>query len=397
MRDVLPVAAGLIRDGAAFALATVVTAEGSSPREVAAAMLVDASGRTFGNVSGGCVDGVVYERCQEALETSEVTLERYGIPADELFDIGLACGGVIEVLVQPVLPGSALAATLALLAERDATGVPTTARMRRRGPHAGALRIDDPAGTDGAGAVDAEPVDGGSVDGGSVDGETVDGGTVDGGSAVADDLVFTFGGAPRLVLVGAIQAAVSLAALGAVLGWKVTVVDPRGVFLTSARFPGAEIVVAHPDRYFADARATGGFDDGTAVCVLSHDAKIDVPALKWALASRAGYVGAMGSRQTHDDRLRRLRDAGVDEAGIARLRSPIGLDLGGVTPAETALSILAEIVADRHGATGARLSALSGPVHARAEGAIGAAQGAMVAAHGSMVTAHAGVGCVRTP
>lgn len=172
-------------------------------------------------------------------------------------------------------------------------------------------------------------------------------------------LVIPLGAAARLIVVGAVEFSVALARLGRVLGFAVTVVDPRDVFASAERFPEAEVVVDWPDRYLAATRV----DARTAICVLSHDARFDVPALRVALASPAGYVGAMGSRRTHDDRLRRLSEARVAASDIARLRSPIGLDLGGRSPDETALSILAEIVALRHGATGRPHSELTGAVH----------------------------------
>ena len=179
---------------------------------------------------------------------------------------------------------------------------------------------------------------------------------------VDEGVIVELAAPPRLILVGAVEFAVALSALAHAAGMRVTIVDARSVFATVERFPGAEVVVDRPGRYL-EAQRLGAHD---AVCVLTHDAKFDVPALRAALAAPVGYVGAMGSRRTHDDRLARLREAGVTDASLSRLRSPIGLDLGGRSPAETALSILAEIVADRHGGSGARLSTQAGPIHAAA-------------------------------
>ncbi|MFS0700334.1 XdhC family protein, partial [Cellulomonas sp. 179-A 4D5 NHS] len=164
---------------------------------------------------------------------------------------------------------------------------------------------------------------------------------------------------PRLVLVGAMDFSVALAAAGRVLGYRVTVCDPRPLFATPERFPGVELVLAWPTTYL---RATT-LDQRTAVCVLSHDARFDTEAVALALASPAGYVGAMGSRRTHERRVAELRMRGVGEDAIARLRSPIGLDVGASTPQETAVAILAEVLAVRSGASGEPLRATAGPIH----------------------------------
>lgn len=324
MREILPVAAEWARAGTPFAIATVVGVSGSAPREIGASMIVSASGDVFGNVSGGCVEGAVYERCLEVIGSGDALVDRFGYGDADAFAVGLTCGGVVDVLVRAVPPGGSAAADLVLLAEREARAIPTAFTLVTGGPDVG------------RGFVDGGPVD----DPGAV---TVHVGTP-----------------PRLIVVGAVEFAVALSRLAVAAGMRVDIVDPRSVFATPERFPGAEVSIAWPDRYLAAQQ----LDARTAVCVLSHDPKFDVPALREALASSAGYVGAMGSRRTHEDRLRRLIEAGVPTAALARLRSPIGLDLGGRTPEETALSILAEIVADRHAATGGRLSARSGPVHA---------------------------------
>lgn len=327
MREILPVAAEWVREGRPFAIATVVGVSGSAPRPVGSSMVVSDAG-AFGNVSGGCVEAVVYERCLDAVVTGAVSVESYGYSDGDGLAVGLTCGGAVDVLVRPVAPHSAAAAALAVLAERDAAGQPARFRLSIAGP------------TRGTGTV-----------------ETGDG---PGRAADVDEIVVEVGAPPRLILVGAVEFAVALARLGGALGHRVVVVDPRDVFANPARFPGADLVVDWPDRYLAAA----SLDDRTAVCVLSHDPRLDVPALRVALASSADYVGAMGSRTTHDDRLDRLREAGVAEADLTRLRSPVGLDLGGSSADETALSIIAEIVADRRGGSGARLSSLSGPIHA---------------------------------
>ncbi|QOC26948.1 MULTISPECIES: XdhC family protein [Microbacterium] len=328
MREILSPAARWVREGRAFAIATVVGTSGSAPRPVGSSMIVSAAG-VFGNVSGGCVEGAVYERALEAIATGDASVETFGYSDGEGLAIGLTCGGAVDVLVRPVPPAGAAAAQLALLAERDARGIPTRFRLVTSGPLTGAGFVIEAGDEDGDAGTDADAV------------------------------VVEVGARPRLIVVGAVEFAVALARLGAALGHRVVVVDPREVFASVDRFPGAEVVVDWPDRYLA----TQSLEGPTAICVLSHDARLDVPALRVALASGADYVGAMGSRRTHDDRMRRLREAGVGDRELARLRSPIGLDLGAVSADETALSILAEIVADRHGGSGAALSTLAGAIH----------------------------------
>ncbi len=357
MREILPVAARWAGAEQAFAIATVVGVDGSAPREIGASMIVSAAGEVFGTVSGGCVEGAVYERCLEVLDGAEPLIDRFAYSDADAFAVGLTCGGTIEVLVRAVRPGSAAAADLRLLAAREADGIPTGFTLVTAGPQLGTGRV-----------LEHEVPE-----------------------AVPGAVTLRVGVPARLIIVGAVEFAVALARLGTAMGMRVTVVDPRAVFATAARFPGAEVVVDWPERYLAGER----LDAGAAVCVLTHDSKIDVPALQAALASPAGYVGAMGSRRTHDDRMRRLADAEVPPAARMRVRSPIGLDLGGRSPEETALSILAEIIADRHGGTGARLSGLSGPVHAASVG--GGAYGGVDAVTGDAVAAGSSIECAWLP
>jgi len=348
MREILSPAAEWVREGRPFAIATVVAVAGSAPRPVGASMIVSDAG-VFGNVSGGCVEGTVYERCLEAIVTGEASVERYGYSDGEGLAAGLTCGGAVDVLVRVVRPHSEAAAAIAMLSERDAAGLPARFRLTTAGPSLGRGVVETGLETGVETGVETGAETG------------VETGAATAATALAGEIVVEVGDPPRLIIVGAVEFAVALTRLGTALGHRVVVVDPREVFATAERFPGAEVIVDWPDRYLAAA----SLDDRTAVCVLSHDPRLDVPALRVALASTAGYVGAMGSRTTHDDRLRRLRDAAVPDAGIARLRSPIGLDLGGSSAEETALSILAEIVADRRGGSGSRLSALQGPIHGR--------------------------------
>jgi xanthine dehydrogenase accessory factor len=325
MREILARAADWVRGGTPFAMATVIAVSGSAPREVGATMIVSADGEVFGNVSGGCVEGAVYGTALEVISSGSPVIERFGYSDADAFAIGLTCGGAVEVLVRSVPARSDAARAVAVLAAREDAGVATRVALFTAGPFLGQMRVSDPS--------DALELD-----------------------AVHIELDHP----GRLIVVGAVEFAVALSGLAQAAGMRVTIVDARSVFATAERFPGAEVVVDRPGRYLAAQRLGAG----DAVCVLTHDAKFDVPALRAALTAPVGYVGAMGSRRTHDDRMRRLREADVPEAALSRLRSPIGLDLGGRTPAETALSVLAEIVADRHGGSGTRLSSRSGPVHA---------------------------------
>ena len=177
--------------------------------------------------------------------------------------------------------------------------------------------------------------------------------------------VSSYAPVPRLLVFGAIDFAAAVARLGSFLGYRVTVCDARGVFATASRFPSAdEVIVDWPHRYLAGESAAGRIDDRTVICVLTHDPKFDVPLLEVALRlPQVAYIGAMGSRRTHDDRIKRLQEAGLTDAELERLSSPIGLDLGGRTPEETAVSIAAEIIAHRWSGSGHRLTTQPGPIH----------------------------------
>lgn len=369
MRDVLEPARTRLDRGEPFALAVLVDAYASAPREIGTAMLVDAAGEVHGNVSAGCVDGAVYELCLQALASGESTRSRYGISDERAFAAALTCGGVIDVLVVPVVPGSraadALRAVIDAVDRREAVALGIVTDAASGG---GALLAVTGDGTRAGGtAGDASAFACAEADlrrAVTAAAPVVLRYAGDPGAAVDDNgavevLALPFPHAPRLIVVGAVEFSVALARLGAASGFEVTVCDPREVFARPDRFPGATVVHDQPGRYLA---ATP-IDARTAVCVLTHDDRFDVEAIAAALASPAAYVGAMGSRRTHDDRLARLRAAGVTEAALARLRSPIGLALGGRTPEETALSILAEIVLVRSGGTGVPLREAAGPIH----------------------------------
>ncbi|MEU5834844.1 XdhC/CoxI family protein [Streptomyces diacarni] len=367
----LDIAAQLHRwceEGRDFAVATVVGVSNSAPRQVGAALAVDADGEAVGSVSGGCVEGAVYALCQEALESGASIRQTFGYSDEDAFAVGLTCGGIIDILVTPARAGTrareVFTAAVAEAAERR-----TAALVRLvEGPDellGGALWLDaegEPHGAlGGAPELDATAVAEGRalLDAGRTATVTVGADGSRCGQPVTL-LVESSVPAPRMLVFGAIDFAAALVRIGTFLGYRVTVCDARPVFATARRFPDAdEVVVDWPHRYLD----TQELDGRTVVCVLTHDAKFDVPLLERALRLPVAYVGAMGSRRAHLERLERLREAGLTDAELARLRSPIGLDLGARTPQETALSIAAEIVAVRHGGTGVPLNGAHTPIH----------------------------------
>ncbi|MFE3636686.1 XdhC family protein [Streptomyces sp. NPDC059168] len=357
-----------IEEGREFAVATVVAVAGSAPRGPGAALAVDREGRVIGSVSGGCVEGAVYDLCQEALETGESVLERFGYSDEDAFAVGLTCGGTIEVLVTPMAARAAARRTVASALSAAVQGEPAALARVVRGPAGllGRALLVRPDGTYEGGLGGHRELDRTAVEQAGTlleAGRTAtveiaeDGSRCPGGLTL---LVESNVPPPRMIVFGAVDFASALSRAGKFLGYHVTVCDARPVFATPARFPDAdEVVVDWPHRYL---RRTGT-DARTVLCVLTHDARFDVPLLKAALALPVAFVGALGSRRTHQDRERRLREEGVGARELARLRSPIGLDLGARTPEETALSIVAEIVAARRGGTGVPLTGTDTPIH----------------------------------
>ncbi|GGT17763.1 XdhC family protein [Streptomyces purpureus] len=357
-----------VEQGRDFAVATVVAVGGSAPRQPGAALAVDSGGTAIGSVSGGCVEGAVYELCRQALDDGETVLEQFGYSDEDAFAVGLTCGGSIDILVTPVRADSparaVFAAALSAAARGEAAAVaritdgPAELRgralvVRPDGSYEGGLGghpvLDRTAAGEASAMLDAGRT--GTV----VIGED--------GSRCGQPLTLLVESSvppPRMIVFGAIDFASALVRVGKFLGYHVTVCDARPVFATKARFPDAdEIVVEWPHTYLERTEVDGR----TVLCVLTHDAKFDVPLLELALRLPVAYVGAMGSRRTHEDRNKRLREVGVTELELARLRSPIGLDLGARTPEETALSIGAEIVANRRGGSGVSLTGAHTPIH----------------------------------
>ncbi|MYV57875.1 XdhC/CoxI family protein [Streptomyces sp. SID3212] len=357
-----------VEQGRDFAVATVVAVGGSAPRLPGAALAVDSEGTAIGSVSGGCVEGAVYELCVQALLDGVTVLERFGYDDEDAFAVGLTCGGVIDILVTPVRAVSAgrqvYAAALAGAARGETTALARVTEgpaellgrallVRPDGSYEGRLgghpELDRTAAGEARALLDA--------------GRTATVVVGEDGSRCGRPLTLLVESSvppPRMIVFGAIDFASALVRAGKFLGYHVTVCDARPVFATAARFPDAdEVVVAWPHRYLESTRVDGR----TVLCVLTHDAKFDVPLLERALRLPVAFVGAMGSRRTHETRNARLREVGVTELELARLHSPIGLDLGARTPEETALSIVAEVVASRRGGTGLPLTGTHTPIH----------------------------------
>lgn len=358
-------------------------------------MAVGPGDEVVGSVSGGCVEGAVFELAQEVVASGESRIETFGYSDEDAFAVGLTCGGEITLLVRrvtaaedpalgrvvqsvdaghPVTVATVLdglaprGATLAVWPGPEATSgtpaahsAPVTSPLH--GTHGtpstplahGTLGTLGSAGLDAAVAADAR-------------GELAQGATGQRhygphGERREDSVtvfLHSFASPPRMLVFGAIDYAAAVARIGDFLGYRVTVCDARPVFATPKRFPAAvEVIVDWPHRYLRGTPT----DDRTVICVLTHDPRFDVPLLQEALRRPAAYIGAMGSRRTHDDRMRRLREAGLDAAGLSRLRSPVGLDLGARTPEEVAVSVAAEIVALRWGGSGVPLTATTGVIH----------------------------------
>jgi xanthine dehydrogenase accessory factor len=379
--DLLGHAAGWRAAGKRGAIARVVDVEGSGPLGPGAAMAIAEDGEVVGSVSGGCVEAAVVAEAEALLRGERSPgLLVYGIGDDDAFEVGLTCGGTIHLFLD-VLDGGAAptfaalqdellerrpVALATLVAVGDGAGGAATTRIGAAllvGPGrviAGTLghpELDRSVAADAVAALDAGRT-----------GTRHYGPT--GGFAAAEPVetalrvfVEAFAPPPQMWVFGAVDFTGALASVAKVLGYRVTVCDARGLFATARRFPLAdEIVVSWPEPLFAARGAELSARD--TVCILTHDARFDVPAIVGALSTRVGYIGVMGSRRTHARRLARLEAAGVTgRADLDRLCSPIGLDLGGRTPEETAVSICAEIIARRHGRSAAPLSVGAGPIH----------------------------------
>ncbi len=360
MKEILADLDRWLSAGDEIAVATLVRVDGSAPRPPGARLAVTRGGGMAGSVSGGCVESDVYERAMQVLDADRPALATYGIDDEQAFDVGLSCGGTIHVLIEPFAPGDAWTAARKRVEERQPVALAT------------AVAPEDLQGLRLAASPDGGIVGGIAPD---LDGEIADearrwlledrSGVIALPSGGADVFVESFTPPARLYIVGATHVAIPLSRMAGELGFAVTVIDARGLFATEERFPNVEAVVrAWPQ----DALTPQTLDGYSYVVVLSHDPKFDLPALIPALRSEARYIGAMGSRATHERRLAALRAQGFSDADLARIRAPIGLDLGGTRPEEIALAILAEMLAVRHGRAGVALSRISDPIHDRSEG-----------------------------
>jgi xanthine dehydrogenase accessory factor len=375
VREILPELGRWYAAGDPFGLATVVAVSRSTPRGPGAAMAVGPDDEVVGSVSGGCVEGAVFELAREVVAGGEARLETFGYSDEDAFAVGLTCGGEITVLVRPVTPEAdpAFGAVARSVAARE----PVTVATVTDGPAPrGATLAVWPDTVDGTAGAPSGPGTAGTLGTTGLDvavtadarGELALGATGlrhygPHGERREDSVtvfLHSFAPPPRMLVFGAIDYAAAVARIGDFLGYRVTVCDARPVFTTPKRFPaGVEVVVDWPHRYLAGTDT----DERTVICVLTHDPKFDVPLLEEALRRPAAYIGAMGSRRTHDDRMRRLLESDLAEGELARLRSPVGLDLGARTPEEVAVSVAAEIVALRWSGTGMPLTEAVGAIH----------------------------------
>ncbi|MEU7423321.1 XdhC/CoxI family protein [Streptomyces sp. NPDC040750] len=372
MREILPALERWYAARVPFGLATVVAVGGSAPRGPGAAMAVGPDGEVVGSVSGGCVEGAVFELAREVAASGEARLESFGYSDEDAFTVGLTCGGEITLLVRPVTPATEPA--FGAVAGSVGAGEPVTVATVVDGPapRGATLAVWPDTAADAPGTRGTLGTNGLDVAvAADARGELALGATVlrhygPHGERREDDVtVFlqSFAPPPRMLVFGAIDYAAAVARIGDFLGYRVTVCDARPVFATPRRFPaGVEVVVDWPHRYLRGV----GTDERTVICVLTHDPRFDVPLLEEALRRPAAYIGAMGSRRTHDERRDRLAEAGLTEAELSRLRSPLGLDLGARTPEEVAVSVAAEIVALRWHGSGVPLTATTGAIHAPA-------------------------------
>jgi xanthine dehydrogenase accessory factor len=346
VKDVLASVDAWTARGDRVALGTVISVKRSAPRPPGSKMAVNEHGEIAGSVSGGCVEGAVVEIADAVLRGGDPRLVHFGITDSEAWDVGLPCGGEIDVWVQEYRPGPFSGA-----AGSDARAAEVTLL---EGSCAGSKLVVDGLGTR-SGSLGAPELD-------------------DFGACAATELMWeerserrdslfvdVVAPPPRLILFGAVDIAAAVCRVARVSGWRCYVVDPRARFATAERFPDAqEVITAWPAEAF---ERLGGIDPATSIAVLTHDPKLDDAALTIALRSSARFVGAMGARRTQEARRSRLLEAGLSEDDLARLAAPLGLDLGAVDQGETALSIMAEVVACRHRHEGGRLSRTGGRIH----------------------------------
>jgi xanthine dehydrogenase accessory factor len=336
--------------GDRIALATVIDVQRSAPRPPGSKMAVNEHGEIAGSVSGGCVEGAVAEIADGILRGDPPQLVHFGIADSDAWDVGLPCGGEIDVWVEAY--------------DYDSRP-PRFEEIARSGGRAAEVTVLEGAAPGAKLLVEADGARSGSLGSPELD---------DDAARMATELLWAetserrdglfvdvTGPAPRLLVFGAVDIAASLCTVARATGWRPYVIDPRARFATPDRFPDAEeVIAAWPEEAVAQV---GGVDPATSIVVLTHDPKLDDAALLLALSSPARFVGAMGSRRAQAKRRERLVEAGITDDEIERISAPVGLDLGGISREETALSIMAEIVAVRHGRDGGRLAESKGRIH----------------------------------
>jgi len=353
MKELLDQVRAWQAEGAVLGRAVVIRTFGSAPRPEGANLVATADGRLAGSVSGGCVEGAAFDEIQAARTDGVSRVIRYGISNEQAWDVGLACGGTIDVLVEPLIRPEVVEAAGGRGGVAVVIPLPVDAPGPAYGPHPrgvgetprdALLAAQDGTLSGSTGSPEADAAITVTARDLLARGRS---GTI--GPAGRQYFVEGYAVAPRLVVVGAVQVAMPLVRIARELGYATVVVDGRATFATKERFPDVDaLVVGWPD----EAAEEIGLGPADAVAVLTHDVKFDEPAIVEALRRGCRYVGAIGSRKTQAARRARLLAAGVPEADLARLRGPIGLDLGGRDAAETALAIMAEIVADRFGGSG---------------------------------------------
>lgn len=352
MQDVLAALRAIRERGGTAAMATVVRTWSSAPRPAGASMLISDMGEVTGSITGGCVESSVADVAGLVLADGVARVERYGVSDDDAYAVGLTCGGTIDVLIERVDADTwpELDAVAASVADREPVAVATATQGAEIGRHI-VVWADRSVGTlhtDTALEIRVR--------------ELLRAGTTAVIELPDDRAVLVSPIVPpaQMFVFGAADFSAALVRVGKLLGFRVSLVDARSAFATSLRFPEAdEVVVDWPHRWLERQR----IDEQTVIAVMSHDPKFDDPALVIALRSRARYVGALGSRRTHADRIARLTELGLTAEELARLKAPIGLDLGASTPEETAISIAAEIVQAKRGGTGSSLTATEGAIH----------------------------------
>jgi xanthine dehydrogenase accessory factor len=346
MKDVLPDVTRWLERGDQIALATVVAVQKSAPRPPGAKMAVNSQGEISGGVSGGCVEGAVVEIADGVMKGDPPQLVHFGIADSDAWDVGLPCGGEIDVWIQAYEPGR-------------------FAEIARGGGRAAEVTVVEGGSLGSKLLVEPDGVRSGSLGSPELDDEAV---------RLASELLWAEASerhgslfvdvtapAPRLIMFGAVDIAASLCTLARDAGWRPYVVDPRARFATSERFPDAvDVIAGWPAEAF---ERLGGIDPATSIVVLTHDPKLDDAALEIALRSPARFVGAMGSRRAQAARRERLHALGFEDSELERMSAPVGLDLGAMNREETALSILAEVIAARHGRSGGRLAQQRGRIH----------------------------------